>query len=920
MKLPLFLLILLWSTSHVVAQNNSDSIYDSTITSLYQKAYQYIYSEQDSAFYYFDKINNEAIKHGDFESLISSISASNKTAAHFYNLDKMKTNLKQLDSIVLKNNMALKTTDNYLYYINSIRFDKGIYYFRLNDYKQSRSAFQSIIESTEALKEDELNIYLIDLLTSAYSFIAKMYVNDGKYNLAKDYYSKNIHFLEAKKADDIIKINRTYSLLAEVLKNQNQLKTSNAYFKKSLEYNLNHQGNSSSIVTEANHLLDNYLSESKTDSAFYYLNIIKDHLSVNHPKWHMYYEAKAKIHESTKDYKLAELELQKALKLVKQKWKNNPHNDIAEIYNAIGKLQFKSNQPRKALEYYNLAIDQFSSDKTNSTINQSTILKVLKNKTDVLNSQASYTQSISNVNQALQILDQLKPTFKSKEDKLFLMDEAFPLFESGLEASYNLYQKTKKDSLIDRAFYYSEKSKSVLLLDALLSTQATKFANIPKNIIEKEQVLKSQINHLEKQLNQSKSEVLEIELFETKRRYRELISTIEANYKSYYDLKYSQEVITINQLQNFLKTNEALVSYFYGNKAIYVITISKNSKSIHQYPLNTSIENDISSIYSMLNNPKSNLQNLNKKSFDLYKKLVAPSIKDLSNKNLIVVTDGLLNYIPFSSLSTDGKTSYLIEDHAISYVNSATLLKQLSSKEGVNTKVLAFAPSFKTSSNNTLLPLPHNQNEAEDILNYFSGKTLTNSNATLQNFNLESEKYGLLHFATHAIINDETPEYSYLAFEPNTNNTNNLLYVTDLYNLNLNTNLVTLSACESGIGNLKRGEGFISLARGFYFSGASSISSTLWKINDGSALKIMDVFYKKLSEGKTKNQALQHAQVSFIKENNQTALIHPYYWSGFVISGKTAAITTTTSWWYYLFGVGALVILVVSIGKFRKST
>ena len=920
MKLPLTLLVLLWSTSLAIAQNANDSIYDSTITSLYQKVYKYIYSEQDSAFYYFDKINNEAIKHGDFESLISSISASNKTAAHFYNLDKMKVNLRKLDSIVLKNDKALKNTGNYLIYINSILFDKGIYYFILNDYIKSRKAFQAIIDSTEALKEDDLDIYLIDLLTSAYSFIAKMYVNDGKYNLAKDYYTKNIHFLEAKKSEDIIKINRTYSLLAEVLKNQNQLSTSTTYFKKSLAYNLNHQGNSSSIITEANHLLDNYLSKSKTDSAFYYLNIIKDHLSENHPKWNMYYEAKAKIYETTNDYILAEAELQKALELVKQKWQNKPHNDIAKIHNAIAQLHFKYNHPEKALEYYNLAINQFSLDKTNSTINQTTLLKVLKNKADLLNTQASYAKNILNVNQALRILDELKPTFKSNADKLFLMDEAFPVFESGMDATYNLYKNTKQDSLIDRAFYYSEKSKSVLLLDALLSTQATKFANIPKGIIEREQVLKSQINHLEKQLNQTKTDDLENELFEIKRRYRELISSIETNYKTYYDLKYSQEVISLGQLQKFLKPNEALVSYFYGNTAIYVITVSQKSKSIHQYKLDANIENEISSIYSMLNNPKSNLQVLNQKSFDLYSKLVAPSLENLSKKNLIIVTDGLLNYIPFSSLSTDGKTTYLIEKHAISYVNSATLLKQLTEKEGVNNKVLAFAPSFETSSINGLLPLPHNQNEAEGILNYFSGKTLTNMDATLQNFNLESENYGLLHFATHAILNDEAPEYSYLAFEPNTSNTNNLLYVSDLYNLNLNTNLVTLSACESGIGNLKRGEGFISLARGFYFSGASSISSTLWKINDGSALKIMDGFYKNLSEGKTKNLALQHAQVAFIKENNQNALVHPYYWSGFVISGKTAAISSSSSWWWYLFGFGALFILTISIIKFRKST
>ena len=99
-----------------------------------------------------------------------------------------------------------------------------------------------------------------------------------------------------------------------------------------------------------------------------------------------------------------------------------------------------------------------------------------------------------------------------------------------------------------------------------------------------------------------------------------------------------------------------------------------------------------------------------------------------------------------------------------------------------------------------------------------------------------------------------------MAFQPDGNS--NLLYVSDLYNLNSNTSLVTLSACESGIGDLKRGEGFISLARGFYFSGAKSIASTLWKINDGSSLKIMEAFYKNLSEGDDKNVALQKAQTN----------------------------------------------------------
>ena len=926
MKIKLLIFFLSFSIINAFGQKSNDSIYENRMYSLYVKAYQNVYSNKDSAYYYFNKINIEAIKENDFEALITSLNALNKSAAHFYDLEKMKFNFIQLDSIVLKNEKKLQETGNALFYKNYINEDKGIYYYILNDYKRSRDAFFKIINTTEALKETELNPYYIDMLTSAYSFVAKMYFNDGKYDLAKEYYSKNIHLLKTKKADDIKKINRNYSLLAEVLKNQKQYYQSNQYFKKSLQHNLLNNGNSSSIVTEANHLLENYLSTKQIDSATYYLKIMKDNLPENHPRWNVFYEAKAKILQAGNKYPEAEKELQTALELIKTKWKNQPHNDVAEAYNKIGLLNSRFNNPDKALENYNLALQQFSKNNNPSAINQTAVLKILKNKAQILNTTSKNSESITTVEKAIQTLDILKPSFKNNSDKLFLMEEAFPVFESGLEATYNLYQKTKQDSLIDKAFFYAEKSKSALLLEALLSTKATAFANIPKEVIEQEQVLKSKINHTEKKINRSKNDALQDQLFQLKNEYRELITTIETDYKSYYNLKYNSQVLSVLQLQNQLKPKDILLSYFYGNNAIYSIAITKNTKTILQYKTDRALENEIIAIYQMLKNPKSDLKKLNTKTYNLYEKLIAPSLVNAKQKNLIIVADGLLNYIPFSSLNTSlNKTRYLVEDYAISYANSATLLKQLKEKEGINNEVLAFAPSFNNTSSN-LLPLPNNTAEATDILKYFKGKTLTSNQATLDNFNTESEKFGILHFATHAILDDETPEYSYLAFQPESNSDNelenkkeSLLYVSDLYNLNLNTNLVTLSACESGIGNLKRGEGFMSLARGFYFSGASSISSTLWKINDASALNIMDAFYKNLSTEDAKDNALQKAQLSFLNANKQNALVHPYYWSGFVISGNTTALVSSSNLLWYLIGVVALILIAVAFRKRKKS-
>ena len=900
----------------IYAQTPTDSTYLKQVDQLFQKAVLFYGKNQDSLDYHLNQVKVIAKEHNDLKSYINSVCFSNRNAAYFYDQEKVRSNLKLLDSIVKNHESQFNTTENVYKLRNDINFDKGIYYYRINDFERSKSAFQAIINAVEKLPDSLVKAEHINYSITSYNYIAKIHSIDNKLDLAKNHYQKNIRYLERHSSKDIKKINRVYSLLAEVLKNQKDYTLSNKYFIKSLAHNLKNNGDPSTIVTEANHLLENYLSMAQVDSSKYYLDIIKNNLPEDHPRWNMYYEAKAKIHQTELNYPEAETALQKALKLTQKKWKEQPHNDVAEAYNRLGLLHTHFNNPTKAMINYDLALQQFSKNTNQSTINQTVVLKILKNKAQSLNTLSKHSETINTVNQAIETLDILKPNFKNNSDKLFLIDEAFPVFESGLEATYNLFQKQKDDALIEQAFYYSEKSKGVLLLESILSTKATKFANIPQDITEKEQVLKAKINRLEKQLNKVKSEKLEDELFKLQTDYRDLVTTIETQYKAYFDLKYNSEVITLKDLQKFLDPEDILISYFYGNKAIYSITVSKKTTRFERLLLDKDIEDNLIAVYNMLNDPKSDLKTLNSHTYNLFIKLVEPNLPDTSNKtesNLIVISDGLLNYIPFSSLNTQsGLPQYLIKDYAISYVNSATLLKQLSGNTPTNNEVLAFAPSFETSS--ALLPLPNNDTEAQSILNYFDGKTFINDAATLQNFNSESSSYGILHFATHAILNDLTPEYSYLAFQPDDSNSN-LLYVSDLYNLNLNTNLVTLSACESGLGNLKRGEGFMSLARGFYFSGASSISSTLWKINDASSLKIMNAFYKNLSQSKTKNKALQLAKLEFIDTNAQNALAHPYYWSGFIISGDTSMVTSNHQWIWYLLG---LVIIIVAGAVYRK--
>ena len=583
---------------------------------------------------------------------------------------------------------------------------------------------------------------------------------------------------------------------------------------------------------------------------------------------------------------------------------------------------------QKAIQNYDKAIGQISN--STSAINQTTLLKILKNKAEALNglqSAKAYTLTIQSVNRGVEILNSLKPSFKNQSDKLLLIEDAFPLLESGLEAAYRLYHSSKDEKYIELAFQYSEQSKAVLLMEALLGAKATKFANIPPELLEHENQLKSKITIAEKKIYNTKNTTagLDDELFGLREEHRQLVKKIESDSKAYYDLKYNSETISIIKTQQLLGNDELLVSYFYGNNSIFIISIDKHHQQVERVAIDANTEKNIKKIYEFLRDPGSNITVLNELSFKLYTNLLAPAIKANNKSKLIIIADGLLNYIPFAALNTqaDGIT-YLAEKLSISYANSTTLLSQLRQRHPKEVNILAFAPSFngmeQIDTNQTrLLPLPNNKIEVEEILTSFSGRSYIDDAASLQNFKAQLGNFGIVHLATHAIFDDASPNDSYLAFAPQ-RNVDNLLYVRDLYNLRMDADLITLSACESGVGELRRGEGFLSLARGFFYSGASSICSTLWKINDASTTQLMDAFYKNLAEGDKKDVALQKAQIQFLNTNRQNALAHPYHWSGFVLSGNTEAVVQFDSGVWMPIGGIILLVLGFVVLKRRKST
>ena len=872
---------------------------------------QNTYKNEDSVYVYAAQLKEMALSKSEWSDYIGALFEINSAALNTYNFKVIEKTLKSLDSIFEVRESYVDSLPEALTYHNYLNYYHGFYYYRLKDYENSLTYFNKMLERTERIESAALTEGNKSEMSIAYSFIGKILADEGKYERAKALYEKNIRFLNTHYKDnkdykDLLY--SIYNLLAETLRKQGDFKTSNQYYLETIGF---HQSieSKNSIITSAFNIAENYLDLSQADSAKHYLSLAKSYVPENNKYNSRYLQIKANILNSEGDYKQAEAIYEEALAYMKSTLGNKKHSKVAGIYNKMGQFHHANHDYSKALRAYDLALDQFSEDSTKATVIKTETFEILSHKAISLNATKDYEASLKTIDEAIDLLDEIKPGFRTNKDKLFLSEFSFALYENAIEAAYNLYAKTNDKQYIDKAFYYSEKSKSALLLEALLAVKANRFSSIPNHLIESEKQFKAQITYLERTFSNRPSDALFDELYETKEAYLSLVQSFEDDYTNYFDLKYNSEVASIHQLQDFISDKDAMLSYFYGDSTLYTIVITKHGKELISIKADAQLSELIKSCHALLSNPKSDIGALNAKTNTLYDTVVHPSIEHIRGKeNLIIISDGLLNYIPFGSLCNDiGSSHYLIEDYSISYANSATLLLQLQDVKTNNKKALAFAPSFTSTTNSILLPLPNNTAEAENVVSHFKGELFINDNATLQHFYDYNTDYSILHLATHAIYDDTNPEYSYLAFSQDASN-ERLLYASDIYNLDLKSDLITLSACESGIGELKNGIGLMSLARGFYFSGASSISSTLWKINDASSVKLMNDFYVNLAEGKHKHIALRNAKINFIKNHKENPLSHPYYWSGYIVSGNLNPVSSVINIWLWI-GIGVLVVL-----------
>lgn len=548
------------------------------------------------------------------------------------------------------------------------------------------------------------------------------------------------------------------------------------------------------------------------------------------------------------------------------------------------------------------------------------------------------------------MINHIRSDFSNSGSNIAWSDLTLDAYENGIEICLALAKETKDPMYKELALYYSEKSKGLTLLESFQATKAKQVAGLSEADLIKERELKLDIADLQQevfQLTQQHNPSLEEEIKELKKRiflktetYQDFLKELEHNHPQYYKTKYDLEILNLTQMRELLKDDQGFVEYFVGDSSLFAFKITKTEFEIFtldgQESMLSSVGDFRKSIYGYFLSSKERSEQIKSKyanqyadqAHQLYQKLVEP-LGTLPHR-LIIIPAGPMCDMPFEPLLTKEVSKpenyrshpYLLQDHLISYCYSATLLKEMMTKEHLPTDYtyVGFAPSFGESAASVirgkrfaLSPLAFNKPEVENINALLGDGTIFKDEAATENqFKAIASDYKIIHFATHGMANSNDPDYSLLAFtEVEDDKENEFLYVSDLYNLELNAEMVVLSACETALGKNFRGEGIMSLARGFSYAGTKSIFTTLWSVNDQSTYNIIRGYYTYLQQGMDKDEALHLAKLDYIKNaSNFTA--HPFLWSPYILIGDTdevPALQKNTSWMWIAGGAAILLLL-----------
>jgi CHAT domain-containing protein len=476
--------------------------------------------------------------------------------------------------------------------------------------------------------------------------------------------------------------------------------------------------------------------------------------------------------------------------------------------------------------------------------------------------------------EAVELIETLRDPLPADEFRMaFLSNKLLPYHEL---AKICLDEKRVED-----AFQYVESSRSRSLVESISVENNSKIpSKSAEKLNQKLQDLREELNWFYSKINraaeqeslslQNAAKLREKEISDVQRKLNS-IRGISTQKQKNFDFAKIQKSIGIDKaLLEFIEFDDCFSVFVVTEKEIHFIRkiakVSEISALLEKLHFQfDSLKYGAKLLESFVSGLKKRADiYLNR----LYEKLIVPVESLIGNRKLIFSPVGKLHYVPFNALF-DG-SEYLIQKTEVSLIPSATVLLHCLSKPQRRVKN-ALLIGFADES------IPLVNKEIFDLSKIFSEKmSFVKSEATFANFRKHAENFDILHIACHGNFRQDNPMFSSLRLS------DGWVTVRDACGMNLKAELVTLSACETGINSIFAGEELLGLSRGFLSAGANSLLLTLWNVNDEVTQALMADFYASVLNGKTFGTSLRIAQCNAIRQN-----MHPYYWSPFVLIGRS---------------------------------
>jgi CHAT domain-containing protein/Tfp pilus assembly protein PilF len=600
----------------------------------------------------------------------------------------------------------------------------------------------------------------------------------------------------------------------------------------------------------------------------------------------------------------------------------------AEISNDLGALLLKLGDVGRSVELHERALSIGE-----ATRNLPVIWRAESGLGAAFERRGETAAALDHYRRAIEGIEAVRGKIDIAEEKASFFQDKVEPYRKVVDLLIRLEEAEPGKGRAIEALQYSERARARAFLDLMTEARMNVEAGIAPELLARQRELAQRMSDVQSQLIEAHSgradavtlADLERELERADDDYVTLRREFRRRYPRYAEIQYP-EPSRLSEIQEMLGETSLLLEYLVGEGGSFLFAIRKRDYKVARLPAASRLREDVARLREAVSRPeRAALATYVSVARRLYDELVLPA-KDLAEGagEILVVPDDILHYLPFELLlkTTAGaalrpdpsRMPYLVRDHRVSYLPAAGLLPAISSAEsGASPPLdllalgdpaydrsgappegsgeLAARGAFEGNEPWKLRRLAYSRDEVTRIAElYPRGRAdlLLGDEATEANLTSDGRlsKYRIIHLAAHGLLNENRPQFSGLVVSRprGPSSEDGILQAYEIFNLELDAELVVLSACETGLGKEIHGEGIVGLTRAFLYAGASAVVVSLWKVADASTAELMVRFHEHLSgTERSRSEALRRAQLDLIEK---AAFAHPYYWAPFVLVGR----------------------------------